>query len=91
MRVVKNFFWRLVGALDDYLSLKVQFCVAWMVLVVLSGFKTVVVIIAAVFGILALYIREIQKPNSNLTRIIIAWLTKQDFLSGTGVPKEDAE
>jgi phage-related minor tail protein len=89
MRVVKNFFWRLVGALDDYLSLKVQFCVAWMVLVVLSGFKTVVVVIAAIFGILALYIREIQKPGSNLTRIIISWLTKQNFLSDPKISDEN--
>jgi hypothetical protein len=89
MQMLKNFFWRLIGALDDYLSLKVQFCVGWMVLVVLSGFKTVVVVIAAIFGILALYIREIQKPDSNLTRIIIAWLTKQNFLSGTDVPKKN--
>jgi len=89
MTTLKKFFWRIVGVIDDFLSLKVQFCVAWMVLIVLSGFKTIVVVIGAIFGILALYIREIQKPDSNLTRIIIAWLTKQNFLSGTDVPKKD--
>jgi hypothetical protein len=91
MTLLKKFFWRIVGVIDDFLSLKVQFCVAWMVLIVLSGFKTIVVVIGAIFGILALYIREIQKPDSNLTRIIIAWLTKQSFLSGTGVPKKSEE
>lgn len=69
---------RILGVIDDFLSLKVQFCVAWMVFVILSGFKTVVVIIAAIFGILALYIREIQKENSNLAKILISWLGKKE-------------
>jgi hypothetical protein len=47
-----------------------------MVFVVLSKFNTVVVIIAAVFGILALYMREIQKPNSNFAEILKIWLGK---------------
>jgi len=82
---------RIVGVLDDFLSLKVQFCVAWMVFIVLSDFKTIVVIIGAIFGILALYIREIQKPDSNLTKILIAWFTKQNPLVGTRVPDNKKE
>lgn len=76
--LLKPFLLRMVDVVNDFLSLKVQFCIAWMVLVYLSGFKTVVVIVATVFGILALYIREIQKPDSNLTKILIAWLGKKE-------------
>jgi len=64
-------------ALTDFLSLKVQFCVIWMVFIVLSKFNVIVTIVAAVFGILALYMREIQKPNSNFAEILKVWLSNR--------------
>jgi len=65
---------RILLSLDDLFSFKAQIMIAWLILSYLSEFKTVVVICAAVVTILVGWGREIQKPDSNLFKLIKAFL-----------------
>lgn len=65
---------RFIYAIDDFLSLKVQIMVVWMVFVYLSNFQLHVVITAAIVTLLVGWGREIQKPDSNLYNLIKTYL-----------------
>jgi len=64
---------RLIEVLDDFCSFKVEFSLLLFYLAYKSNWDASLTIIAGINALFLLWIREIQKPNSNLAKILEAW------------------